>query len=108
MKYCSLFFNQSKRRRNWTCYNKKWIEIYLTPCVLLKKSVANHNLEKIVSLLDNELTKAFVLFMSLFSSIAYKRRFEIEKNNTNNGGIGICLMRLILGKFPKLTRVCDE
>lgn len=61
---------------------KSGLKSTFTPCVLLKKGVANHNLEKIVSLPENELTKAFVLLLSLFS-IAYKRRFEIEKNNTN-------------------------
>ncbi len=51
-----------------------------TPCVLLKKGVANHDLEKLVNLPENELTKAFVLLLSLFK-IAYKRRFTVEKNN---------------------------
>lgn len=51
-----------------------------TPCVLLKKGVANHNLVKLVNLPKNELTKAFVLLLSLFR-IAYKRRFLVEKDN---------------------------
>jgi hypothetical protein len=51
-----------------------------TPCVLLKKGVANHNLEKLVNLPENELTKVFVLLLSLFR-IAYKRRFVVEKDN---------------------------
>lgn len=51
-----------------------------TPCVLLKKGVADHNLEKLVNLPENELTKAFVLLLSLFK-IAYKRRFVVEKDN---------------------------
>lgn len=50
-----------------------------TPCVLLKKGVANHNLEKLVNL-QNELTRAFVLLLSLFM-IAYKGRFVVEKDN---------------------------
>jgi hypothetical protein len=51
-----------------------------TPCILLRKGVANHNLEKLVNLPENELTKAFVLLLSLFK-IAYNRRFAVEKNN---------------------------
>ncbi len=51
-----------------------------TPCVLLKKGVANHNLEKLVKLPDNELKKTFVLLLSLFK-IAYMRRFVVEINN---------------------------
>jgi hypothetical protein len=51
-----------------------------TPCVLIKKGVANHDLEKLVNLPENELMKAFVLLLSLFK-IAYKRRFAVEKNN---------------------------
>lgn len=53
-----------------------------TPCVLLKKGVTNHNLEKLVNLPENELTKVFVLLLSLFG-VAYKRRFVVEKNNPN-------------------------
>lgn len=51
-----------------------------TPCVLIKKGVENHNLQKLLELPENELLKAFVLLLSLFK-IGYKRRFEIEKNN---------------------------
>lgn len=51
-----------------------------TPCVLLKKGVANHNLEKLRTLPKDELTKAFVLLLNLFS-IAYQRRFAVEKGN---------------------------
>ncbi|WP_158857070.1 DUF5958 family protein [Lunatibacter salilacus] len=51
-----------------------------TPCVLLKKGVANHNLEKLITLPENELTKAFVLLLNLFK-IAYKRRFAVEKDS---------------------------
>lgn len=51
-----------------------------TPCVLLKKGLANHDLEKLVNLPENELTKTFVLLLSLFK-IAYNRRFTVEKNN---------------------------
>tara|TARA_R110002020_G_scaffold466285_2_gene688733 strand:- start:242 stop:667 length:426 start_codon:yes stop_codon:yes gene_type:complete len=51
-----------------------------TPCVLLKKGVANHHLQKLISLPENELTKVFILLLNLFR-IAYTRRFELEKNN---------------------------
>jgi hypothetical protein len=51
-----------------------------TPCILLKKGVANHDLEKLVNLPENELAKVFVLLLSLFK-IAYKRRFAVEKDN---------------------------
>ena len=51
-----------------------------TPCVLLRKGVANHNLQKIIELPDNELDKGFILLLNLFQ-MAYKRRFEQEKNN---------------------------
>lgn len=53
-----------------------------TPCIMLKKGVAPHLLEKIVHLPEDELKKVFVLFLSLFR-IGYKRRFEKEKNNLN-------------------------
>jgi hypothetical protein len=51
-----------------------------TPCIMLKKGVANHNLQKIINLPENELRKVFILFLSLFK-IAYSRRFKEEKNN---------------------------
>jgi hypothetical protein len=51
-----------------------------TPCVLLRKGVGNHDLEKLVNLPENELTRAFVLLLSLFK-IAYNRRFTVEKNS---------------------------
>lgn len=51
-----------------------------TPCVLLKKGIATHNLEKLINLPANERTKVFVLLLSLFK-MAYKRRFVLEKNN---------------------------
>ncbi len=56
------------------------LKFTFTPCVLLRKGVANHDLEKLVNLPENELTKAFVLLLSLFK-IAYNRRFAVEKNN---------------------------
>ncbi|AZA93478.1 Uncharacterised protein [Chryseobacterium nakagawai] len=51
-----------------------------TPCVLLKKGVANHNLIKLINLPETELEKTLVLLMNLFK-IGYKRRFIEEKNN---------------------------
>lgn len=51
-----------------------------TPCVLLKKGVATHNLEKLINLPENELNKVFLLLLSLFK-VAYQRRFAIEKNH---------------------------
>ena len=56
------------------------LKLTYTPCVLLKKGVVNHNLEKLVNLPENELTKAFVLLLNLFR-IAYKRKFVVEKEN---------------------------
>jgi len=51
-----------------------------TPCVLLRKGVAYHNLKKIAELPQGELEKSFVLLLSLFK-ICYQRRFESEKND---------------------------
>lgn len=59
-----------------------------TPCVLLKKGVANHNLVKIINLPEKELTKAFVFLLSLFK-IAYIKRFVDEKNNPGKWWYGI-------------------
>lgn len=59
---------------------KSGLKPTFTPCVLLKRGVANHNLAKIVNLPEYELTKAFVLFLSLFK-IAYERKFMDEKDN---------------------------
>jgi hypothetical protein len=51
-----------------------------TPCVLLRKGVAYHNLKRLADLPDNEQEKTLALLMSLFK-IAYQRRFNEEKNN---------------------------
>jgi hypothetical protein len=51
-----------------------------TPCIMLKKGVASHNLRKLINLPDNELQKVFILLLSLLK-IAYRRRFKEEKNN---------------------------
>jgi hypothetical protein len=53
-----------------------------TPCVLLRKGVAMHNLEKLIKLPENEQDKVFLLLLSLFK-IAYQKRFAIEKNHPN-------------------------
>jgi hypothetical protein len=53
-----------------------------TPCILLAKGVENHNLLRIVNLPENELEKSLLLFLSLFK-VAYKRKFELERNNTS-------------------------
>ena len=53
-----------------------------TPCVLLQKGVANHHLQKIAELPEVELSKAFVLLLSLFKT-AYYRRYKEEKNSPN-------------------------
>lgn len=50
-----------------------------TPCVILKKGIEKHNLQKIANLPTNELDKSFILLIHLFRT-AYLRRFEIEKN----------------------------
>ncbi|WP_281632848.1 DUF5958 family protein [Flavobacterium luteolum] len=53
-----------------------------TPCILLQKGVANHNLKKLLDLPENEINKSFILLLHLFK-ISYSRRFEIEKNDEN-------------------------
>lgn len=53
-----------------------------TPCVLLKKGINSYNLERVISLPENEIGKIFILFMSIFR-IAYSRRFKEEMNNIN-------------------------
>ena len=51
-----------------------------TPCVLLKKGVEKHTLDKIIKLPDSEIEKAYILLLNLFK-IAYNRRLEQERNN---------------------------
>lgn len=53
-----------------------------TPCVLLKKGVDNHYLNKIAELAEIELDKAFLLLLALFR-VAYQRRFEAERNHSH-------------------------
>lgn len=53
-----------------------------TPCVLLQKGVANHNLRKLIELPENEIGKSFVLLLNLFK-LAYLRKFGKEKNRAD-------------------------
>jgi hypothetical protein len=53
-----------------------------TPCVLLLRGSAYHNLNKIIRLPHSEYNKILYLFLNLFK-IAYLRRFEAEKNDIN-------------------------
>jgi hypothetical protein len=53
-----------------------------TPCVLLTKGLANHQLRKIIELPEAELNKVLRLLLGLFK-ISYQRRFQTEKNNPN-------------------------
>ncbi len=62
--------------------NESGLKSTYTPCVLLKKGLNMSNLQKIINLPENELSKAFLLLLSLFR-IAYRRRFLQEKNNPN-------------------------
>jgi hypothetical protein len=59
---------------------KSGLKSTYTPCVLLRKGVANHHLIKIVELPETELNKAFVLLLNLFK-LAYRRRLDIEKDD---------------------------
>lgn len=52
-----------------------------TPCVLIKKGVATHNLKRLLELPENELNKSLMLLLNLFK-IAYQKRFETEKVDT--------------------------
>lgn len=51
-----------------------------TPCVLLRKGIANHHLQKITELPELELNKAFLLLLGLFK-VSYQRRYLEEKNS---------------------------
>ncbi len=53
-----------------------------TPCILLRKGIAFHNLQKIIHLPENESIKSLILLLHTFR-IAYQRRFKIEYNNPN-------------------------
>ncbi len=53
-----------------------------TPCVLLRKGIRRHKLERLSKLPISELNKSYLLLINLYQ-IAYSRRYEIEKNNPN-------------------------
>jgi hypothetical protein len=53
-----------------------------TPCVLLKKGISKNALYKVIELPENELGKAFRLFINLFK-VAYERRYHKEKGDSN-------------------------
>jgi len=53
-----------------------------TPCVMLIKGVATHNLELIIKLPESELDKVLILLLSLYK-IGYKRRYRLENDNPN-------------------------
>ncbi len=59
---------------------KSALRASFTPCVLLRKGIAQHHLRKIVELPDDELGKSYLLLLNLFR-LAYKRRFDLEKDN---------------------------
>jgi hypothetical protein len=71
-----------------------------TPCVLLKKGVATHNLEKLKNLPENELNKVFLLLLSLFK-LAYQRRFAIEKNRPDKWWYWDLSDEMNIRKIPK-------
>ncbi|MDQ0639307.1 hypothetical protein QF042_002872 [Pedobacter sp. W3I1] len=62
--------------------NSSGLKPSLTPCILLKKGVLNANLQKIIKLPKREYNSVLKLFLNLFK-IAYKRRFDIEKNKND-------------------------
>ena len=53
-----------------------------TPCVIIMKGLNHGNFEKIINLPENELVKAFKLFIYLFKE-GYLRRYLEEKDNSN-------------------------
>ena len=71
-----------------------------TPCVLLRKGVANHNLEKLVKLPENDLNKVFLLFLNLFKK-AYQRRFLKEKNHPDKWWYWDLSDEMNIGKIPQ-------
>ena len=53
-----------------------------TPCIIIKKGVADSNLKKLIVLREDEILKVLRLLLALFK-IAYKRRFELEFEDTH-------------------------
>ena len=80
--FFSYFVIQSKPKEGdiEPAINASKLKPTYTPCVLLRKGIEKHKLEKIIKLPDNESEKAFMLLLNLFK-IAYNRRFEQEKND---------------------------
>lgn len=58
-----------------------------TPCVLLKKGVEMHNLERIVNLPQDEWNKTVVLLLCLFK-VAYKRKLTKNQNDSSKWWFG--------------------
>lgn len=74
------FIMQSKPEDNdiEPAIEKSKLKQTYTPCIIIKKSVKNHNLQKLLELPANELNKTLLLLLNLFK-IAYKRRFKKKK-----------------------------
>ena len=53
-----------------------------TPCVMLKKGINQSNLFRIIDLPKDEMTKSFILFLSLFK-ISYRKRLDLERGKSN-------------------------
>ena len=62
--------------------SKSGLKPTFTPCVIIKKGLNHGNFEKVINLPENELTKAFRLFIYLFKE-GYYRRYIEEKGNPN-------------------------
>lgn len=73
----------------------------VTPCVLLRKGLASHNLKKISSLKEDELNKSLLLLLSLFK-VSYQRRYNQEKNHPHKWWYWDMADEKILDKINKL------
>ncbi len=62
--------------------SKSGLKPTFTPCIIIKKGLSYGNFQKIISLPENELTKAFRLFIYLFKE-GYHRRYLDEKGDLN-------------------------
>lgn len=62
--------------------SKSGLKPTFTPCVIIKKGLNYGNFQKIIGLPENELTKAFRLFIYLFKE-GYHRRYLEEKDAPN-------------------------
>ncbi|MDA0844096.1 MAG: DUF5958 family protein [Bacteroidetes bacterium] len=61
---------------------KSGLKPTFTPCIIIKKGLNYGNFRKIINLPENELTKAFKLFIYLFKE-GYQRRYLKEKEDPN-------------------------